>query len=131
MSEEEKKYINIFIEKVNKYDESVEIKGVPVTEEMRILDTVVKCLNKVENQQKEIEELEAYKKWAEEKISIGLANIEIDKLNKEIKGLRDNDYIPKSKIKEKIKEYDGLKIIDKSAWEEQVKPLIELLEEVK
>lgn len=35
----------------------------------------------------------------------------------------------KQKIKDKIKSYDGLKIIDKSAYEEQIKPLIELLEE--
>ena len=72
-------------------------------------ETKVKELKeKIENQQKEIEELEVYKKWAEEKIATGLANIEIEKLNKEIKGLRDNDYIPKSKIKEKIRLYKAV-----------------------
>lgn len=115
MSEEEMKCINIFIEKVNKYDESIEIKGVSVGEEMRILDTVVKWLNKVENQQKEIEEIKAINNMQKYRIEV----------------IDEREFISKSKIKEKIKEYDGLKIIDKSAWEEQVKPLIELLKENK
>ena len=40
-----------------------------------------------------------------------------------------NNYINKDKIREKIKEYKGLKEIDKMAYEEQIKPLQELLEE--
>lgn len=40
-----------------------------------------------------------------------------------------NNYIRKDKIQEKIKEYDGLKIIDKQAYEEQIKPLKELWED--
>ena len=39
------------------------------------------------------------------------------------------DFISKDKIREKIKEYKGLKEIDKMAYEEQIKPLQELLEE--
>lgn len=41
----------------------------------------------------------------------------------------EKDYISKDKIREKIKEYDGLKEIDMQAYEEQIKPLKELLEE--
>lgn len=41
----------------------------------------------------------------------------------------DKNYISKDKIRKKIKEYDGLKEIDKQAYEEQVKPLRELLRE--
>jgi len=39
------------------------------------------------------------------------------------------DFISKDKIRAKIKEYKGLKEIDKMAYEEQIKPLQELLEE--
>ena len=53
MNEEEKKAIEKFIEKCNKYDESVEIKGVSVGEEYRILTTVCKALNHIEKLQKE------------------------------------------------------------------------------
>ena len=49
--------IEKFIEKCNKSDESVEIKGVSVGEEYRILETVCKALNLVEKLQKENEEL--------------------------------------------------------------------------
>lgn len=38
-------------------------------------------------------------------------------------------YISKDKIREKIKEYDGLKEMDMQAYEEQIRPLKELLEE--
>lgn len=53
--------------------------------------------------------------------------LEGDKINLErhIK----NNYIRKDKVQEKIKEYDGLKIIDKQAYEEQIKPLKELWED--
>lgn len=57
MNEEEKKAIEKFIEKCNEYDESVEIKGVSVGEEYRILTTVCKALNLIEKLQKENEEL--------------------------------------------------------------------------
>lgn len=57
MSDEEKKAIEKFIEKCNKYDESVEIKGVSVGEEYRILTTVCKALNHIEKLQKENEDI--------------------------------------------------------------------------
>lgn len=57
MDEEEKRTIKKFIEKCNKYDESVEIKGVSVGEEYRILTTICKALNLREKLQKENEEL--------------------------------------------------------------------------
>lgn len=57
MNEEEKKVINIFIEKCYKYDESVEIKGISVGEEYRMLNTVCKALNLIKSLQKENEEL--------------------------------------------------------------------------
>lgn len=55
MNEEEKKIIEKFVEKCNKFDESVEIKGVSVGEEYRILETVCKVLDLVEKLQKENE----------------------------------------------------------------------------
>ena len=57
MNEEEKKIIEKFVEKCNKFDESVEIKGVSVGEEYRILETVCKALDLVEKLQKENESL--------------------------------------------------------------------------
>ena len=57
MNEEEKKAIEKFVKKCKKFDESVEIKGVSVGEEYRILETVCKTLDLVEKLQKENEEL--------------------------------------------------------------------------
>ena len=57
MNEEEKKMIEKFVEKCNKFDESVEIKGVSVGEEYRILTTVCKALNHIEKLQKENEDI--------------------------------------------------------------------------
>ena len=57
MNEEEKKTIEKFIEKCYKYDESVEIKGISVGEEYRMLNTVCKALNLINKLQKENEEL--------------------------------------------------------------------------
>ena len=56
MNEEEKKTIEKFIEKCYKYDESVEIKGISVGEEYRMLNTVCKALNLINKLQKENEE---------------------------------------------------------------------------
>ena len=53
MNEEEKKAIEKFVEKCNKFDESVEIKGISVGEEYRMLNTVCKALNLIEKLQKE------------------------------------------------------------------------------
>lgn len=55
MNKEEKKLLEIFIEKCQKYDETVEVKGVSVGEESRILDTVVKALNLIQKQSKIID----------------------------------------------------------------------------
>lgn len=62
MNEEEKKAIEKFIKKCNKFDESVEIKGVSVGEEYRTLETVCKALDLVEKLQKENEELKTTNK---------------------------------------------------------------------
>ena len=73
-------------------------------------------LNLIEKQQKEIEELKKDNnhQW-EERCRL---TFDIEK-----------NFISKDKIREKIKEYKGLKEIDKMAYEEQIKPLQELLEE--
>lgn len=73
-------------------------------------------LNLIEKQQKEIKELEKDNnhQW-EERCRL---TFDIEK-----------NFISKDKIREKIKEYKGLKEIDKMAYEEQIKPLQELLEE--
>lgn len=57
MNDEEKKAIEKFVEKCNKFDESVEIKGISVGEEYRILETVCKVLDLAEKLQKENEKL--------------------------------------------------------------------------
>lgn len=59
MNEEEKKVVNIFIEKCNECDESVEIKGISVGEEYRMLNTICKALNLLEKLQKENEALKS------------------------------------------------------------------------
>ena len=46
-----------------------------------------------------------------------------------IETIDERELVSKDKIREKIKEYKGLKEIDKMAYEEQIKPLQELLEE--
>ena len=86
MNEEEKKTIEKFIEKCYKYDESVEIKGISVGEEYRMLNTVCKALNLIEKLQKENEELNY--KLHSKKIALEIYN----------------RYIPKQKIKDKIEE---------------------------
>lgn len=85
MNEEEKKIIKKFVEKCNKFDESVEIKGVSVGEEYRILETVCKTLDLVEKLQKENEE---YSK-----------QLDLDYVDK--------NYISKKKIEDTIEELKG------------------------
>lgn len=85
MNDEEKKIIEKFVEKCNKFDESVEIKGVSVGEEYRILETVCKTLDLVEKLQKENEE---YSK-----------QLDLDYVDK--------NYISKQKIKDEIEELKG------------------------
>lgn len=77
-----------------------------------------------EDTQKLEQEKEKNKKLYEQN-QIYLSNGSNIKLELHIK----NNYIRKDKIQEKIKEYDGLKIIDKQAYEEQIKPLKELWED--
>ena len=90
MNEEEKKTIEKFIEKCYKYDESVEIKGISVGEEYRMLNTVCKALNLIEKLQKENEELNY--KLHSKKIALEIYN----------------RYIPKSKLKEKIRKNEEI-----------------------
>lgn len=90
MNEEEKKTIEKFVEKCNKFDESVEIKGVSVGEEYRILETVCKALDLVEKLQKENEELKDFKKQV----------TEIESTN----FIKYKNYISKQEVKDKIEE---------------------------
>ena len=101
MNEEEKKTIEKFIEKCYKYDESVEIKGISVGEEYRMLNTVCKALNLIEKLQKENEEL----KFEERRRIIGkYGDAEIhDVINRTLS----NDYIPVQKVKDKIEDLDN------------------------
>lgn len=99
MNEEEKKVIEEFIKKCNKYNESVEIKGVSVGEENRILDIVCKALNSIEKLQKENEELKLkYKLLYNGKIEMIKA--------RELK--IPNSVVSKQKIKDKIEHYQKL-----------------------
>ena len=88
INEEEKKIIKKFVEKCNKFDESVEIKGVSVGEEYRILETVCKALDLVEKLQKENEELKDFKKQV----------TEIESTN----FIKYKNYISKQEVKDKI-----------------------------
>lgn len=93
MNEEEKKIIKKFVEKCNKFDESVEIKGVSVGEEYRILETVCKTLDLVEKLQKENEELKEI-------------NNELEAEKNEAIRRYNFETIPKQKVKDKIKELE-------------------------
>ena len=100
MNEEERKIIKKFVEKCNKFDESVEIKGVSVGEEYRILETVCKALDLVEKLQKENEELkEIYR--SEKKMKNEYIKLYQDLLLKE-------NVIPVQKVKDKIRHYQEL-----------------------
>ena len=88
MNEEEKKVINIFIEKCYKYDESVEIKGISVGEEYRMLNTVCKALNLIEKLQKENEELKADNYELNNRINDLLDNISVQKVKDKIEELK-------------------------------------------
>lgn len=92
MNREEKKIIEKFVEKCNKFDESVEIKGVSVGEEYRILETVCKALDLVIKLQKENE----YYKLL---LDIN-KNFKIDKKNGNYKW----NVIEIQKVKDKIEE---------------------------
>ena len=94
MNEEEKKTIEKFIEKCYKYDESVEIKGISVGEEYRMLNTVCKALNLIEKLQKENEELKNQEATAR-------------RIN-ELLVQRYSNSIPIQKVKEKIRKNEEI-----------------------
>ena len=101
MNEEEKKTIEKFIEKCYKYDESVEIKGISVGEEYRMLNTVCKALNLLEKLQKENEELRERIKQLED------TNKKLYEIGKEIgkqHKYTSENYIPVYLVEEKIEE---------------------------
>lgn len=98
MNEEEKKIIEKFVEKCNKFDESVEIKGVSVGEEYRILETVCKALDLLEKLQKENEELKIKLSLKQFDINV-VYNDYLEKLNE----YKENS-ITVQKVKDKIEE---------------------------
>ena len=99
MNEEEKKTIEKFIEKCYKYDESVEIKGISVGEEYRMLNTVCKALNLIEKLQKENEELKGENEYNKLLLELN-NNFTIDKKTGNYKW----NVIEIQKIKDKIEE---------------------------
>ncbi len=111
MNEEEKRTIEKFIEKCSKYDESVEIKGVSVGEEYRILTTVCKALNLIEKLQKENEKLKRENKNIKEANyywSSRYCNI-------------CNNSISKQKAKDKIEKYKNICISNVKGYENYFK----------
>lgn len=122
MNKEEKQAVEEFIKKCNKYNERVEIKGVSVGEENRILDTVCKALNSIEKLQKENEllrkDIEGWKKYCEEieeeRIEMSNKNceleFEVEKLQKENEELKNNGVIDENKFEFAVDcDYDRLK----------------------
>lgn len=103
MTKEEKKNIETFIEKCKKYDGSIEIEGVTVGEESRILDTVCKTLNLIEKLQEENKQL---------KNAIAVAN----KLEERIK----ENFIPKEKIVDIIEKISLYKKLAKESIEQRI-----------
>ena len=115
MNEEEKKTIEKFIEKCYKYDESVEIKGISVGEEYRMLNTVCKALNLIAKLQKENEELKNQEATARKinellvqrysnSIPVQKIKDKIEELNKEIKSCTEIDAIFKIKQEQILQE---------------------------
>ena len=109
MNEEEKKAIEI-VKEFNKNNRFRDCR--------QVNNAINTLLSLVEEQQHKIEKL----------IN---ANDNLKK-TKRIKNMEyvNQNYVSKDKIKEKIKEYEGLKEIDKTAYEEQIKPLKELIDEL-
>ena len=108
MNEEEKKTIEKFIEKCYKYDESVEIKGISVGEEYRMLNTVCKALNLIEKLQKENEELRT--KWDKDthilQNKLDYTNADRIDLAQQNKELKQDYYNLINKIENKIDRFD-------------------------
>lgn len=128
MNEEKKKIIKKFVEKCNKFDESVEIKGVSVGEEYRILETVCKVLDLVEKLQKENKE---YSKQLDldyvDKNYI--SNKKIEDTIEELKGKLED--ISKRREKSKTKEEETVLWCLEIRTDERIKTLQELLENYK
>lgn len=129
MNEEEKKAIEKFVEKCNKFDESVEIKGISVGEEYRMLDTVCKALNLIEKLQKENEELLEVKVSASAHnriLELEKENEELEEINNELEAEKNEairrynfETIPIKKVKDKIEEID-----EKIKYEDNEKVII-------
>ena len=105
MSEEEKSVIDFFIHECEKYDGTVEIKGISVGEETRILDTIIKFLKEL-NSLKKIEQQYKEEKEKNKKLEIENFNIKQQKIiDKKSLPHQENfydyyNYIHKDKIKE-------------------------------
>ena len=97
------KCIEIFKEKVKRYDESVEIKGVSVGEEMRILETVVDYIEELEEEKQQV--LDDYQDLGKD-----LANNFISKqvIRDKIEELEEYQKQVESRVKEKYSERDTL-----------------------
>ena len=94
--------IELFKQKVKKYDESVEIKGVSVGEEIRILDTVLAYIEELEKKNKDLCENYCPKyKELENKLETQTQNY--NSAYEDINWFCAN-YIPKQKIRNKIEE---------------------------
>ena len=118
MSEEEKKAIEYL-----KQNDIAEIQydnyGLESIHRIGIDEKYI-ILNLIEKQQKEIDDL---------KQLMAHKNGYTKQLEEDLFENASNYVVSKDKIREKIKEYKGLKEIDKMAYEEQIKPLQELLKE--
>ena len=123
MNEEKKKIIKKFVEKCNKFDESVEIKGVSVGEEYRILETVCKTLDLVEKLQKENE--------------LAKKQVEYDKTHIYTPQTIKLNYIPIQTIEDKIEDLkmsggsDGKDNTENTARELAIEALQDILDESK
>lgn len=121
MNEEEKKTIEKFIEKCYKYDESVEIKGISVGEEYRMLNTVCKALNLIEKLQKENEELKNQEATARR-----INELLVQRYSNSIPVQKVKDNIKKLEIK-KEKAREERDILERFAIEKSINSLQELL----
>ena len=113
-TEEEKEAIEVAKEIVDKKYGSI------MVFEIRDME---KILNLLDKQQKEIERLKEHlNQYYDGKL---FTSNQLRRIEKE----QSKYYIHKDKIREKIEEYAGLKEIDIKAYDEQVRPLKELLGE--
>lgn len=102
-----------------------------MSEEEKIIEYIKKEYGNFDNYVRDL--LDLYQKEKEKNITLETllqGNLyQMYLYYKELAGRYQADSVSKDKIREKIKEYKGLKEIDKMAYEEQIKPLQELLEE--